>query len=216
MTSSTKLAILTAATITVGPGAAAQAVKPAEPARAAASLCPGQTFATVFAPFGDRALYTLVDGGSFEDGAAGWKLTGGAEVVEDNETAYVVGADDRHSLELAPGATATSPATCVAHGYKSARLFARALVARGDARGLRVQVIYTPAGGKPVKARSRKLKANGAWSPTRRLSLGHGRFQDAAHSGKAGKAGAVQFRFTVAGKATWRIDDVHVDPIMKR
>ena len=52
----------------------------------------------------DPLPYTLLPGGDFESGAAGWKLSGGARVVDGNEPFYVTATSDSHSLLLPPGA----------------------------------------------------------------------------------------------------------------
>jgi hypothetical protein len=48
--------------------------------------CSGQALSTPFTPWLDRASYTPLPGGTFEGGAAGWKLSGGAKVVAGNES----------------------------------------------------------------------------------------------------------------------------------
>ena len=50
----------------------------------------------------------LRPGGDFESGAAGWKLSGGARVVDGNERFAITGTSDSHSLLLPQG----SPAMC--------------------------------------------------------------------------------------------------------
>src|ERR1700742_4309880 len=60
-----------------------------------------------FAHYGDTAAYRSV--GTFEDGAAGWALSGGAKAASGNETAHVSGAADSPSLPLPAGASATTP-----------------------------------------------------------------------------------------------------------
>ena len=47
-----------------------------------------------FTPWLDPMHYTLLPGGSFEGGAAGWTLSGGARVMSGNETYKVNGAGD--------------------------------------------------------------------------------------------------------------------------
>src|SRR5919109_5653762 len=42
-----------------------------------------------FKQWGDEARYALVPGGSFEPGSAPWTLSGGAKVVDGNESFYV-------------------------------------------------------------------------------------------------------------------------------
>ena len=61
----------------------------------------------------DPLPYTLLPGGDFESGAAGWKLTGGARVVDGNEPFFVTKRTDSRSLLLPPGSSATSPPMCM-------------------------------------------------------------------------------------------------------
>src|SRR5919197_77580 len=48
--------------------------------------CDGQTMERPFLRWLDLFQYTLVPGGDFESNAAGWTLTGGAQVVSGNES----------------------------------------------------------------------------------------------------------------------------------
>src|SRR3954453_2805958 len=72
--------------------------------------CDGQTMERPFTRWLDLFQYTLVPGGNFESNAAGWTLTGGAQVVSGNESFNVSGGS--HSLSLPAGSSATSPAMC--------------------------------------------------------------------------------------------------------
>ena len=56
-----------------------------------------------FAPWGDLASYTPVPGGTFESGAPGWTLAGGARVVSGNESYRVTAPTDSHSLAIPTG-----------------------------------------------------------------------------------------------------------------
>ena len=76
-----------------------------------------------FARWGDTRSYVLVPGGSFESGAAGWKLNGGAKVVSGNEPFYVRSTADRYSLYLPSGSSATTPPMCFGLGDWNARFF---------------------------------------------------------------------------------------------
>ena len=48
----------------------------------------------VFSQWWDTSLYTLIPNGSFESGATGWTLAGGAQVTSGNETFYANSATD--------------------------------------------------------------------------------------------------------------------------
>ena len=55
-----------------------------------ADNCDDGALTQPFKRWGDYANYKLVGGGSFENGATGWTLSGGAKVVSGNES-YKVG-----------------------------------------------------------------------------------------------------------------------------
>ena len=78
-----------------------------------------------FKPWLDYSLYKLVDGGTFEDGADGWTLTGGARVVDGNAKQKVSGAGDARSLSLPAGSSATTPPVCVGLNEPTLRYFAK-------------------------------------------------------------------------------------------
>ena len=57
----------------------------------------------------DPLPYTLLPGGDFESGAAGWKLSGGARVVDGNEPFYVTQARGLPLAAAAPGQLGDEP-----------------------------------------------------------------------------------------------------------
>jgi hypothetical protein len=160
------------------------------------SACPDRTFAPVFSTFNDNALYTLAPDGDFEAGAAGWTLSDGATVADDSSSIQLGAALGGKSLALAAGATATSPAICVEHGFPTFRF----AVKGGGV--LRVQVLY--ANGRSKK--TGRIRGGAAWHVTRKLSLAQGRFRV-----KRGHSANVQLKFT-ASRGTVAMDDVYVDP----
>jgi hypothetical protein len=154
-------------------GAALEA-SPAAPPAHAASLgvaCPDPT-STPFAPWGDSANYAATPDGSFENGAAGWTLTGGAQVVTGNESWMVGGAGGIHSLSLPAGSGATSPPMCIGLLSSKMRLFAQNTGAAGS--NLRVQVIYNGGVGALLGGFGSTLRISDqatfsgtkAWQPT--------------------------------------------------
>ncbi len=166
--------------------------------------CPDRTFAKVFRPWHDRALYTLAGGGDFENEAAGWTLAGPATLALDSSPFLLGDTLGTSSLELPAGASAVSPPICVARGFKSFRLVARSVGA--DQGIVRVKVLY--ANGKEKSAG--RVRPDADWAPTRKLSLKQGLFR--VH--RRGST-MVQLRFT-ASAGTVRLDDVYVDPRFNR
>jgi hypothetical protein len=179
---------------------------PAAPAAPTTAETCAYTGASVFAPWNDNRLYTLIQDGGFENGADGWTLGAGAAVAEGNETSQVGGPADHQSLALPAGSSATSPGFCVEKHAAVFRLFARTDGSRKSR--LRVDVVY--ANGR--RAKSLKLRAGEAWAPSRKLGVALGR---AKGKGKLTTA-TVSLRFTPVGKpANWQIDDVYLDPRLR-
>jgi hypothetical protein len=179
------------------------------PAAPAPDAC-GYTGASVFAPWHDNRLYTLVPDGGFEAGATGWTLAGSAAAGEGNETFQVGDAADHQSLGLPAGSSATSPAICVAKHADVFRFFAS--TSGGDKHSrLAVDVLYTNARGKSRSLRVAKLRGDAAWAPTRKLGVVLGRAKGPGEPTTA----SVQLRFTPLGAGDWQIDDVYLDPRLR-
>jgi hypothetical protein len=196
------------AAVTVAACVLLTVVAQAPAATATASVCVTPKFGQVFLPWNDSALYTLSPGGSFETGAAGWTLAGAAKVVAGNEPYFVGGAGDRSSLSLPAGGSAVSAPMCVDRTYPSFRFFARNL---GDARAdLTVEVQWTESGAKKSSKTKLDKKAGGAWAPVKSLKLPAGALS-------TGTLEPVTFRFTAVGAGgAWQIDDLYVDPYMRK
>jgi hypothetical protein len=171
----------------------------------------GYTGTSVFSPWNDKRAYTLLSDGGFENGASGWTLGGGAVVSEGNETFQVGGAADHQALSLPAGSSATSPATCVSKHNGVFRLFART---SGDRKSrLKVEVLYTGPRGHSRSLRVGKLRAGDTWAPTRKLPVVLGR---AKGKGRLTTA-SIMLRFTPVGPAAdWQVDDVYLDPRLRR
>jgi hypothetical protein len=182
------------------------------PAASSAALidtgaCDNSTLTQPFKPWLDSAQYKLVPGGSFENGAAGWTLTGGAAVVGGSEPFGVTGSVGTGSLHLPAGASAESPATCVNAAYPTFRLFGRT---SGLLSTVLVQVVYDdPILGRlalPVGVVTLSPK----WAPSLPMLTGSA-VEGVLRDGSAN----VSLRFTaLLGSTT--IDDVYVDPRMMR
>jgi hypothetical protein len=177
--------------------------KPTAAAPVAGSPCPDRVFSTVFSAFRDRALYTPAPDGDFEAGASGWELSGGAAVVDESSSILLGEALGARSLELADGGSAVSPEICVERGFPSFRFVTRS----ADGGVLRVAVLYRD--GRKAKKAGR-VKARAGWRVTRKVSLAQGRFRV-----KRGQSASVQLRFT-ASRGSVRVDDVYIDPRLRR
>ncbi|MBJ7472271.1 MAG: hypothetical protein JHD16_13275 [Solirubrobacteraceae bacterium] len=121
---------------------------------AAAPGCTPMPTTKAFSKFGDTADYYPAPGGSFESGTtAGWKFTTGAKVVTGNENIGVT--KGSKSLQLSPGATATSPAFCVDETQPTFRFASKvssldggyiAIVLWRDSEGKLTQSQFTASG----------------------------------------------------------------------
>jgi hypothetical protein len=168
------------------------------------SRCTGRVIEQPFGAWSDLADYFLAPDGDFSAGAAGWQLDG-AELVADNEPFWVHGGDTPAAVRLAEGASATSPAICVALDDPTMRFFARS---DGAPSGkLAVDVLYTDAAGEPQKLRIGTVTSDAApdWTPVTPLPI-------TANTTEMD----VAFQFTALGAGSeWTIDDVYVDPYKK-
>ena len=113
-----------------------------------------------FSPWGDNAYYKLAPNGSFDEGSAGWSLSGGARVVRDGNS-LVSGSS---SLLLPAGSSATAPAACVKLADLASRFFVRNT---GSPSGsLRVDVAYRSLLGLTMTTNLGTLTAGGEWQPS--------------------------------------------------
>ncbi len=196
-------------------GAALCALLAFGPSPAAASdgslLGCGYTASNPFLRFIDPLPYTLMPGGDFESGAAGWKLSGGARVTDGSEPWNVTGKAGSRSLLLPPGSSATSPAMCMGLVLPVVRFFSSGGAALST---LHVEALYTDKAGRqksilllPVGLPSK------SWVPTLPMLQLGGLLNTLTLNGLTSN---IALRFTprglLFGSGTWKIDDVYVDP----
>jgi len=175
---------------------------PVSQASTSTSTCNYGAASHPFAAWGDPASYTLVPGGSFEGGAPGWTLAGGARVLSGNESFYVHSALDRSSLGIPAGGSATTAPFCVSLFRPTIRVF----VSNGGSSTsrLRVRIVFRGLLGILGVLDGGTITAGPAWkaSPVMLATL----------NAPLGTKSA-QFVFTPADSTgSWRIDDLYVDP----
>jgi hypothetical protein len=176
-------------------------------AAGAATSCPG-TVEYPFLAWGDSNSYVLAPSGDFESKSfgtrSGWALTGGSKAVAGNEPFFAHSKRDSRSLLLPAGGTATTPTICVSLYDPTIRLFA---VGGNATSALLIEVIApTPFG--PVTTPVAKIDASKEWSPTAEIYFGANLLSALSADGTT----SVQFRFTSLGSASWKIDDLYIDP----
>lgn len=208
--------------ITVGPASARQESADAD---AVAGLLPDATAETcehplIEQPFtfiGDTLDYVLAPDGSFEGN--GWILNGGATVAAGNDPfpLHPTGTEDDTLLSLPDGSTATSAPMCVDLHYPHFRLAVRQVGdddgrwGRSRANGtLRIETFY-PSARNPRWRRVDAIRIrDNDWRISDFLDLEPGR------GGEGPGAREVSLRFTAGGDGGLEIDDVYVDPRMRR
>jgi hypothetical protein len=173
--------------------------------------CPGVQLSQPFLRFLDPASYALAPDGGFEANAAAWSLKD-ASVVPGNESYYLHGSSDSHSLRLPAGSSATSPASCVTMLSPTLRLVVRNTGSLLST--LKVEALYTDSVGLLRTTPVAVLTGTGSWQPTLPLPL---LTNLTALPLLTDGAFRVAFRFTPLGNGgNWSIDDVYVDPYQGR
>ena len=167
----------------------------------AASYCDPYS-SQVFQDWGDRANYMLMPGGSFEVGAPSWNLSGGAKLVAGNEPFYLHSRNDRRSLYMPNGSSASTPTMCFAAGDWHLRFLA---VGPSPGALLHVSVTVNSLLGVVSILDGGTIASDGAWKPTPEVSL------LLTNVGGLLTTKAVSFRFTASDGAS-QIDDVYLDP----
>jgi hypothetical protein len=177
---------------------------------ASAESCDDGPLTQPFQRFGDQHNYKLL--GSFESGTTAWQLSGGAKIVSGNETYKVGGTAHSRSLSLPQGSAAISPFTCVGLSEPTLRLFAKRNSALlGLVSTLNVQIQVKTSLGLSLWLPVLPGDLGGSsWHPTAQMPL-IANILPLSHSDKT----PVRFRFSPL-LGSWQIDDVYVDPFMKR
>jgi hypothetical protein len=180
---------------------------------ASADNCPEQTVAQAFLPWLDPMNYTLVPGGSLEDGAAGWSLNG-ASVVSGNEPWQVHGDGEGRSLKIPAGKSATTDTICVGLEHPTLRFFAKSSgnsLLGSLVTALTVEVVFEDNAGGVHALPIGAVLPDSHWTPT----LPYPILVNLLPLLPDDKT-PVQFRFRAVGGASWQIDDVYVDPHSRR
>jgi hypothetical protein len=177
---------------------------------ASAESCDDGALTQPFQRWGDRANYKLVGGGSFENGATGWQLSGRAQVVSGNESFKVGGSGHSRSLSLPAGSRATTPFVCVGAHEPTLRLFARRQ--SGLLTSLLVEVqLQTSLGLSAWLPVLPGDLGGSSWHPTVAMPV----LVNLLTLSTVDRT-PVRFRFTPLLLGSWQIDDVYVDPMVRR
>jgi hypothetical protein len=170
--------------------------------------CTAPQLLSAFASLGDMRDYVLAPGGSFEGkDLAGWqvlkaKTGGGGSPLEVREVD-----DNKRSLHIPPGGSATSPAMCVDLHYPTFRLMTKAQQAKGQ---LQVELVY-PDSENPVFHPVGSLTAGSKdWQASADMPV----FPERGGAAPGMRRVALRFTSVAAGGSAgeWRLDDLYVDP----
>jgi hypothetical protein len=176
---------------------------------AGAQACSNNGAEQVFRPWGDSSSYVLAPDGGFEAGGSGWSLSGGAAVVDGNESFFLNEPSDARSLSLPAGSSAVSPSICMSLDTPTFRLLARNT---GDpASNLRVEATYNLLGLVRTKTLS-TVKAGPSWAPSQPMST------VLTLSTIIGTLipSAIKIQITPVGRGNWQVDDLYIDPFARR
>ena len=184
----------------------------AVPAASAGSLtggllpsCGAQTYP--FAPWLDPDAYCAFPNLGFENGSAGWTLTGDAAVVSGNEPWNVSGPGS-HSLQLGPGGAALSSPLPISLIDPWIRFFAQSSGANGN---LGVVVIFQGVTGNLtglLNVGSLSPSGYASWQPTSRIS--------SALALPLLTSTARVLVYSTASHGDWSVDDFYLDPCVSR
>jgi hypothetical protein len=195
--------LIVGALIAVAAFAALAAPSPANALLGLGNTC-GSQMSQPFAQFGDRSSYTMIPGGTFEPGAAGWSLKGGATIVDGNEPFAGSGS---HSLYLPAGSYATSPFMCVSTLSPTLRVFGFSSTTN---TALSVQIYAKNALGLlTLLGIGIVYPGQTTWAPTNT-----GLFLQSLGALLTNTT-QVAFRFAPLN-GSWTIDDTYVDPFLSR
>lgn len=161
-----------------------------------------------FARFGDNAHYTLLVGGNMESPGL-WGPAGSPSIVDGNEPFHLSDAGDGSSLLLEHGDAATFHSGCATRLKPQIRFLARAT---GGSGSLRVDITYFDRSGEhTVALTTLDAGAYGSWSPTPALQ-----FLDPARPLLRQVRGSVEVTLSATGAAAWQVDDLYIDPFLRR
>jgi hypothetical protein len=181
---------------------------------AAQAACPTPPTAKVFQAFGDSSDYFLAPNGGFESGTANWTVSN-ASVVTGNESYFLNGGSDTHSLKIAPGGQAVSAPFCIDTTRTGYRFFARQ---RGTTPGgsLKVSIRYV---GRDGVTRDQKIDAVAganylSWAPSRfwNPSIATQIFKAMGFTDQDTMSIRLVFDADDLSGPAWQVDDLYIDP----
>lgn len=163
--------------------------------------CSTRTTKAYFSPWGDTNQYFPAPGGTFE-GSANTAFAGGAKVVADQEPWKVAGSTHAKAAQIPAGGSVKLEKFCVNSDEDSLRLFYKKPGVAGSALWIHVRVTSG------VNVATNELTVDGStagWAVLNRMMLPD--IRDAS-----GRQWVEITLGTRNAAATWRVDDVMIDP----
>jgi hypothetical protein len=190
------IAVLATAAV-VGHGAVADAQGPG---------CSTRNSRPAFSTWGDTNQYFVATGGTFEGGATGWTLGGGAAVVADQAPWRVNGGGHDEALRLPGTAEASTRTLCVQSNEESMRFFFKS----PGVAGASLKVKITTVNERGMASNSWTIGTSSAgWRVSPQIPLPD--LRDAS-----GQQWITITFEPVNTPATWVVDDVMIDPWVAR
>lgn len=176
---------------------------------AAAATCPTRTTFQAFSRWGDYNQYFVVPAATFESGTSGWLLyagNGSPSVVTDQEPWKINGSTHTRALNLPAYSTAQAPNMCIASNEEWMRLFYKDPGVSGSQLLVKIEA-WSSAGRMAQEYRINSGSAG--WKVSPQIAMPNMR-------DSAGNQTVTITISSVGTAASWRIDDVMVDPWVSR
>ena len=195
--------IISVAAISLGATAATTGL--AGGSAAAAGSCGTRSTFQAFSQWGDKNEYFLLPGGSFESGTSGWSL-GGSSVVTDQAPWKVNGSSHKKALSV-PAYTTVMPANiCINSNEEWMRFFYKDPGVRGAQLLVKIEA-WTAAlqENQEIKIDS----GSSGWKVSNQIPMPNKR-------DSRGEQWITLTITPVSTAATWRLDDIMIDPWVSR
>jgi hypothetical protein len=148
-------------------------------------------------------MYTPFPGSTFEHGASGWSWDNKAAIVA-GDSNPMLGSVGTHSVQIPSGGTARSPWVCVNSATPSMRFFVRRVSGSGS-----LIINGVEHSDKKQLTTITRITAGSSWQPSAVVA-----FPAVFTASDTGLQ--AQFQFTADPGTVFRIDDIELDPYLRR
>lgn len=178
-------------------------------AGSASAACASRTTFQAFSKWGDTNQYFVAPNATFESGTSGWTMYAGVgtpSVVTDQEPWKINGAGHSKALQLPAYSTAMPPNICLNSNEEWMRFFYKDPAVSGAQ--LLVKIEAWSSAGRVVQE-IRINSGSAGWKVSNQIAMPNKR--DAA-----GEQTITLTITPVGTAATWRVDDIMIDPWVSR